>query len=147
MKKLKKIVSMLAAFLAAVCLAVCACAAVTRGTAKYNGSGELKYDAGEAYVRTYYDCGTSSPFNNAKIQAQAKTTRSGAAPYLYAEIKFRKLNEEIWTIQYDENAGKYDTKKTVEVTHNPWGIDYLSPESHATASYGTILDYLLEVVE
>lgn len=111
----------------------------------YNSNGELSYN--EKHVCVSYDCGNSSPFINAEIYAMSRSETSGHAPYLYVELNYADRGNSKWTNIYDDNMAKYDKVKSVELTYNPWNVDYLEITSFARASYGSIIDYKLNVVD
>ena len=123
----------MAVFCAGTALATtCLCFNLTRADVKYNGHGELKHDIDGEYALAYYDCGTSSPFNNARIRGMAET-KNGS--YLQVNVKYSPYGTYDWTTLDQDNRLNRSIPK-IDKNKSVFNVDYFDPGSFTNARCG-----------
>lgn len=136
MFNVKKLISVLSASLIVSAIAVSVSAASLsnyNGSVAYN-SRSNKEDSGSDYsIQVFYDYGTSTPFDNARIFSKVSSTKN---TNMTATIHYADYGSNAFTTKEAEPI-KNGTGEAY-VNYNPANVDYLQPNSYAQATYGNI---------
>lgn len=139
MNNFKKIITIAAGTAAISAMAATASAVTTHAaTVSCYKSDSQHYKSGEYELETFYDYGTSFPFDNARIYAEASNDSTG---FVYAFIKYADFNANSFKTTHKSSYGG-----TAYVNYNPAGVDTLKPGSYANA-YGNDQDFYLRVTD
>ena len=125
MKKLKKIITLIAGTAALSAMAVTASAGTITKTVSCYKADEQTYKSGGTVLYNFYDYGTILPFDNARIYAEATTTGKRAYTYIY----YADFGSKVF---YDDCEWTTVKEKKVSSDYTS-GDDMLEPGSYAHA--------------